>query len=462
MKPKCERKKTTTLLKGLLFSFLVLTGLSEVSAQHQTLDPHFLEHYGGVELLISNGNDLQEVLSWPGTTPDHGFSREHPVVYVNAEAYNKILEGKIEHKIVQHPKSVIKMMDKEQIDILKSGSLCMPVMDFYPTYEAYEEMMYEFESQYPELCKIHEIGTLNSGRKILVAQIGDNLDRTEDEPNFLYNSTMHGNEPAGYPLMLQLIDLLLCNYGTDERLTNMVDNINIYINPLDNPNGAYRTGNWTIEGAIRYNSSFTDLNRNFPDPEDGDNPDGRNHQEETLIFMQFAHDFNINLSCNIHGGVELANYPWDTFIQLPADVSWWEEVCRNYADTVQHHSPPGYFTHRNNGITNGFEWYEVQGGRQDYMIYFHRAREFTLELSNQKLLDSDRIPEVWNANKNALLNYMEESLYGLRGQITHCFTGEPLEAEIYIPGHDVDNSSVFSLPENGSYFRYLDNGSYPV
>ncbi len=34
------------------------------------------------------------------------------------------------------------------------------------------------------------------------------------------------------------------------------------------------------------------------------------------------------------------------------------------------------------GITNGAAWYVIDGGRQDYMNFFHQCREFTLEISD--------------------------------------------------------------------------------
>ena len=43
--------------------------------------------------------------------------------------------------------------------------------DFYPSYEVYVEMMYAFEEQYPELCKVSSIGTSINGRELLVAKL---------------------------------------------------------------------------------------------------------------------------------------------------------------------------------------------------------------------------------------------------------------------------------------------------
>ena len=178
--------------------------------------------------------------------------------------------------------------------------------------------------------------------------------------------------------------------------------------------------------------------------------------------MDFADSIDFDISANFHGGAEVVNYPWDTFLRFPADVDWWVENLREYADTAQVFSPNGYMEFLDNGITNGFAWFEVRGGRQDYMNYFQRCREFTVELSNRKVLAADQLPIVWEANRRSLLTYMEAALHGLRGVITDCVTGEPIVAEVVIPAHDQDNSSVFSQADLGNFHRYLDDGTYEV
>ena len=262
--------------------------------------------------------------------------------------------------------------------------------------------------------------------------------------------------------MLQLIDHLLCNYGLDERLTRIMDEVNIFINPLANPDGTYRGGNHTVEESSRFNNKFADLNRNFPDPKGGDHPDGLEHQEETFFFMEFAQQIKMHMSCNFHGGVEVVNYPWDTFAERHADDEWFEMISRAYADTVQHYSFDTYFTDLNNGITKGYDWYEIEGGRQDYHTYFLRGRELTIELSDQKRLDSDLIPDYWEYHKNALVNYLDEARFGLRGHIRDCETKDPLFAEVVIKAYDHTNSSVFSDEITGEYFRFIKEGNYDV
>jgi hypothetical protein len=273
---------------------------------------------------------------------------------------------------------------------------------------------------------------------------------------------MHGDEVTGYVLMLRLIHYLLNEYGSHPKVSMLLDGAELWINPLANPDGTYRFGNHTLAGAIRGNANGVDLNRNFPDPQDGPHPDGLAWQEETLAFMQLAQDQQFNMSCNIHGGAEVCNYPWDTWNHLPADEDWWIEVCNSYADTAQFYSPAGYMNDFGSGVVRGYVWYSINGGRQDYMNYFHHCREFTLEISGQKFPAASTLPSFWNYNYRSLLNYASESLYGLRGMVRDSLSGQALRAMVRISGHDYDSSEVYSRLPLGDYYRYLAPAYYDV
>ncbi len=453
----------------LTFSFLILFAVSLIS-QHSTevLDQcqQIFEDYDEINVIIDRpSHEVLEQISKVASI-DHGSTDQFIYLNIAEEQFDAFLEKEILFTIdkAYYQQRTLKMLSQEALDdiISRDPNGCLTTTwDFYPTYEAYLGMMQQFATDYPEICQLKNLGTLSSGREIIALKISDNVSERENEPKFLYTSTMHGDESAGYPLLLRLSDYLLCNYDADQRVTDLVNGIEIWINPLANPDGTYRTGNNSVAGASRRNANNVDLNRNFPDHEDGPNPDGNVYQEETLIFMELAQE-DFNMSGNFHGGAEVFNYPWDTYERRAADNDWWICQGRMYVDTVHLHSPQGYLNDLDNGVTNGYDWYEVNGGRQDFMTHTHRGREFTLELSNQKLLDSDKLPDHWEYNYRSLLNYLEASTLGLRGVITDSVTGEPVEAEVFITGHDEDNSQVFSQLPHGGYFRYLDNGNYDV
>lgn len=382
---------------------------------------------------------------------------ENVFAYANKIEFTRFLDYEISFDVLQAPsmQRIPRMLDARNA----TGT---DDWDYYPTYDAYLDMMNQFVIDYPELCELVNIGQSVDGRELLCIHINNNLVEDQDEPEFLYTSSMHGDEITGYVLMLRLIDYLLENYGNDDMVTNLVDNLDIWINPLANPDGTYAGGNNTVSGATRSNANFVDLNRNYPDPEDGDHPDGNAWQTETIHFMDFAEAHDFVMSANFHGGAEVLNYPWDTWYKRHADTDWWIYVCRQYADTVHAHSPSGYLNDLDNGITNGYDWYSISGGRQDYMNYFHHCREVTIEISSSKTPPAGQLPDFWEYNYRSFLNYMEQTLFGLRGIITDASNSNPIEAKVFINDHDEDESWVFSSLPEGNYHRPIAEGSYSI
>ena len=53
---------------------------------------------------------------------------------------------------------------------------------------------------------------------------------------------MHGDELSGFVLSLRLIDYLLTNYGMNNRISNLINEIDIWINPLINPDSVLLWG----------------------------------------------------------------------------------------------------------------------------------------------------------------------------------------------------------------------------
>ncbi len=348
--------------------------------------------------------------------------------------------------------------------------------DSYPTYAGYVAMLQGYATNYPQLARLVEIGnTTNTVRphKLLALKISDNPDLEEDEPEVFYTSSMHGDETTGSVTLLHLIDELLTNYdpaSTDpykQRITRLVGESEIWINPLANPDGTYFTSDATVNLATRTYTTTTgaisgvDPNRNFPDPRTGPHPDGNAYWTETQAMMDFASAHSFVLSANFHGGAEVVNYPWDTWYTLHPDDAWYQLLSRQYADLAQANGPFGYMTDLDNGITNGAAWYVITGGRQDYMNYWRGCREVTIEISSTKNPPAADLPTYWNANRDALLTYLENALKGVRGRVTDPL-GAPLAATVTLPGHDASNSWVTTDPQVGDYHRLLAVGSYPM
>ena len=439
------------MFKSLLIILLGFTISSSILSQElnhnyfkENVEVYFKFHFTSTTDI----NELSRIISIDNVKGDTAFA------YANEEQYNNFLKTGYEFRILTSPgKLIVPDMSDNPQSILD--------WNVYPTYEAYVAMMNQFAADHPDICQLVDAGTTVQGRHILFVKLSDNVNVKEAEPQFMYSSSMHGDEITGYVLMLRLIDTLLTSYGTDTRLTNLVNSSEIWINPLANPDGTYHGGNGTVYGATRYNANGVDINRNFPDPAAGPHPDGHTWQPETIIMKTLAENNNFVLSANFHGGTEVVNYPWDTWSRLHPDNTWWMLISHLYADTAQANSPSGYMSGYDDGITNGYAWYRVTGGRQDFFTYFHHGREVTIEISNTKTPAASSLPAYWNYNKESFLDYMENIYYGIRGLVTDT-SGNPVKAKVEIAGHDIDNSEIYSDSLSGAYYRMISAGTYTV
>ncbi len=381
--------------------------------------------------------------------------------YANATTFPHFLDMDIPYEVLDHPGDVDFELNMKSWEELKTRDLT-DSWDFYPTYEAYVSLMHDFEEEFPDMVEIVNIGETVEGRDLLFAKISPQVETRRPVPQFMYTSTMHGDETAGFVLSLRLIHYLLTNYGKDEAITDLMNNVEIWICPNENPDGTYRYDNSTVSGATRGNINGVDLNRNYPNPVE---EHWHDEQPETTAMINFTDTMNFIMSANMHGGIELVNFPFDSWTSSQnqhADHDWWEFVMYEYVDTVHANSPAGYMTGMGDGVTHGGDWYVIYGSRQDYFNYYKSCREFTLELSNQKLLNPEELPAHWNYNYRSFLNYIRQSTYGVHGTVYDNNSGDPLLAEIYIPGHDSDNSEVTTALPHGNYNRPLLQGSYDM
>jgi hypothetical protein len=329
----------------------------------------------------------------------------------------------------------------------------------YPTYLQYIQMMDSFSHINPKICSIVEFGKSVKEKKLLFARI--NADTSKVKPSVMFTSTIHGDETGGYILMLRLAHYLITNYPKNELVKRLVDSLDIWINPLANPDGTYYSN--TIFSAIRFNANNIDLNRNFPDFKVGGHPDGREYQPETKAMMNIMNQRHFVLSANFHSGSEVVNYPWDCDSSFHADKNWFELISKEYADSAQFYGRSKYFTDVDpKGYVDGIYWYVVNGGRQDYITHFHQGRETTIELDKNYITPESSLIDLWNYNYRSLLHYLEQGMYGIHGFMTDSTTGKPIKAKIKIIGHDDDNSFIYSDSISGAFFRPIYQGTYTL
>ena len=343
----------------------------------------------------------------------------------------------------------------------------------YPTYEVYTQLLQYFQDSFPTLCQIDTI--LDSTphpdlhHSIFAIHISNTLGQPTTKPAFLYSSTMHGWEVVCYYTMLRLADYILHNATTDSAVQRLLDSVDLYICPLENPDGTYHlTNDLILKDNIHstyHNYNDVQLNRNYPYLPGIEG--AANIQPETQAIIDWVTPRHFVMSVNFHCGAEIVNYPWDAWTTAQrshADADWFRYTGQNYASLCQAVDTAYlYGDYRGRSVIEGADWSPVVGSRQDYMTYYQRCREVTIEMSYQSVItDTTVLPTFWDKSKDALLSYAVESSYGFWGTVTDAVTGEPVEAMIKVVDHDYFHSEVFSHLPLGVYHRPIMAGTYIV
>lgn len=329
------------------------------------------------------------------------------------------------------------------------AGLRTPGREDYHTYESLTTELQQIASDYPAIAMLTSIGQSEEGRELWMLKLSDNVTEDEPEPAFKYTATIHGDEVVGMEICVYLIRLLVENYGIDPELTALVDDLEIWICPLHNPDGN--------AAGTRYNASGYDLNRNFPDPleDPNDDPAGRPTEVQHMMIWQYGHNFTIGV--NYHGGALVVNYPWDCFYgQYTPDHDQIHNLALGYSVL----NPPmwnsGQFYH---GVTIGWEWYVIHGGFQDWGYNWRNELHFCIELSNVKWPPAYQLPDFWDENRDAMLWLLAQARNGIEGVVTDAATGHPVPAEIDVAEI---GKPIYNDPRDGFYHRMLEPGTYTL
>lgn len=314
----------------------------------------------------------------------------------------------------------------------------------YPSHEEITQKLFEMQADYPEILQITSLGQSTNGRDIWSAKISDNVQMDEVEPEFKYIANMHGDEIVGRELMLLLIKDILQQYELGHKtIRSLVDHTEIFIVPSMNPDGA--------TNRRRGNANSVDLNRNFPDFARDQDSDPSHRELETQAIMKFQAQRKFALSANFHGGVECVNYPWDTVKDHFPLVDLARHLSLEYAQEV-----PGMANSRRfqGGVTNGYDWYPVKGGMQDWSYYWFNDLQVTIELSQTKWPNYDLISQYYRWNRNSIVRYMTRVHQGAGFKLNSKASGK---VEI-IPqeGHSL---GPFGF-SGGEFYKVLEPGEY--
>ena len=319
------------------------------------------------------------------------------------------------------------------------------VYDYYPTNDQIGTILATVAADYPDIARTFTWGSSVEGRTLHGIVISDNVTVSEAEPEVRLSSTMHGDETPPMVNLMNLVHYLTEHHGEVgyEDVTDLVENYEITILPLYNPDG--------MAAGQRYNDNNVDLNRNFALPAGTHSVT----EVENVQFMTFSNAHHFVISTNGHTGALLTNYPWDyTYTRAPDDAAL-QQLSLEYST----YNLPMYNGSFPQGITNGADWYVATGTLQDWSYDQTDCIDITCEVSNIKWPSASTLSGIWDDNRESLMHFCKAARYGINGVVTAAGTGQPLDAKITIVGNA---QPVYTDPAHGDYYKLLDTGTYDV
>lgn len=252
-------------------------------------------------------------------------------------------------------------------------------MGGYYKYQEFLDELDSMKSKYPNListkAQISTFSTIN-GNPIYWLRISDNPETDEAEEEVLYSALHHAREPASLSQTIYYMWYLLENYGTNEEVTYLVDNTEMYFVPMINPDG-YRYNEQTDPnggGMHRKNrrnvgtyNKGVDLNRNYgyqwnttgvsPDTNNDTYPGTSEFSEvETQAMKWFIEQREFKFAFNAHTYGNQLLFPIGTTVAEYADH---HDYFDQYTSHMVKHN--GYSNIKSSGL------YPASGDSDDWM-----------------------------------------------------------------------------------------------
>ncbi|OHB81843.1 MAG: hypothetical protein A2Z38_12005, partial [Planctomycetes bacterium RBG_19FT_COMBO_48_8] len=205
-------------------------------------------------------------------------------------------------------------------------------------YHSYDEVITELIAlEDSGVAKTYIIGSTHEGRDIWAIKISDNPSEDEDEPGALFMGCQHAREWIAIEVPLYIAQYLADNYDIDADVKWLVDNCEIWIVPIVNPDGYEfsRTSDRMWRKNRRDNGDGTfgvDLNRNWSYMWGRQGLSGTTNsieyrgpsafsepETQTIRDLVQAHDFRFLL--DYHSWGQITYSPWGyTFDPCPDDI----------------------------------------------------------------------------------------------------------------------------------------------
>ncbi|MFW6041199.1 MAG: M14 family zinc carboxypeptidase, partial [Thermoplasmatota archaeon] len=231
-----------------------------------------------------------------------------------------------------------KSQDEEEIT-----SSSYPFSSEYPSVSQLYDWFDNLTADNPDICEKIKYGESWEGRDLYAMKVSDNVSQDEDEPEILIDGGMHAREWSGPQVASYYLYRMVNEYDTNDTIRWLVNNREIFVVPMINPDGYYYDGNGDTseQNSWRKNRNDSvgtsndvgvDLNRNWDiDWENGDDDPSSDtyHGEspfseyETKKYSEWILSRDIQSYQNLHSYAGTLLIPWSYTSSSSPHDSWY-------------------------------------------------------------------------------------------------------------------------------------------
>ncbi|MBN2538160.1 carboxypeptidase regulatory-like domain-containing protein, partial [candidate division WOR-3 bacterium] len=314
----------------------------------------------------------------------------------------------------------------------------MEVDAFFHTYQQIRDTWAIIAQNYPDICLLDTLGTSAGGNLLLAMKISDNPGVMEMEPRICFDFTIHGNENNCTEVAHWVLLKILEGYGTNPDITRWVDNREIWLLPMVNPDG--------LISRSRSNANGVDCNRNYGYSWNGGGSDVFSEPETRALYHLGVNNPMASWT-QYHSGTERAMWAWG-YTQLAT----MDSVIHRY-EMVRYSQLSGYPYCQ---IARGL--YPVNGGSTDWYYGATGAQGYGIEVCNGQPSQPSQIDEINAENWLAMKEMIERVMWGISGRVTDSVSGAPLEALV-----SVNPPDWFTHADSiGFFHKNLHAGTYSL
>ncbi|GIH99244.1 M14 family zinc carboxypeptidase [Planobispora takensis] len=386
-------------------------------------------------------------------------SRQRSAVAATGAAIDQVDPASIVVTATEAEVAAIKKLGYKVTKINRSLSPDARALDFPPAdsgYHNYAEMNAEINAlvaAHPNIMSQREYGRSHENRSLRLIKISDNVGTDENEPEVLFTHHQHAREHLTVEMALYIMHLLTDNYGSDSRITNLVNSREIWIMPDLNPDGgeydiatgSYRSWRKNRQPNSGSSAVGTDMNRNWAYNWGCCNGSSGSTSSETYRGAAAESAPEVRATADwvrsrVIGGVQQikSHIDWHTYSELilwPYGYTFNDTAPGLTQDDRDAHATLGQNMASTNGYTpeQASDLYITDGTIDDWMWGVYKIFSFTFEMypvgSNPGFYPPDEqiVPQT-TRNREAVLRFLEYSdcVYRIIGKESqYCGTGTP-------------------------------------